>query len=121
MCFGMACCQNILFWQHARNMSTFSKAMALYMCSQEGLGLPVSNQGDTMKQLIALLATTAFAVSAFAAEPAKKEEKKADAKPAATAPAKPAGAGAPATPAKSEPAKKDAPKADAKAAGPASK
>jgi len=107
MCFGMACCQNILFWQHAQNMSTFSKAMALYMCSQEGLGLPVSNQGDTMKQLIALLATTAFAVSVFAQAPAaKKEEKKADAKPAAAAPA-PAATTAPATPAKSEPAKKD--------------
>ena len=69
------------------------------------------NQGDTMKQLIALFATLSVA-TAFAAEPAKKEEKKVEAKPAVTAPA---------TPAKSEPAKKDAPKADAKAATPAAK
>ena len=72
----------------------------------------------TMKQFIALIATT-VALSAFAAEPAKKEEKKADAKPAAAAPAAKPAAPATATPAKSEPAKKDASKADAKSATPA--
>jgi uncharacterized Zn finger protein len=52
--------------------------------------LLVSIKGDTMKQLIALIATT-VALSAFAQAPAaKKEEKKAEAKPAATAPAAPA-------------------------------
>ena len=57
----------------------------------------------TMKQLIALIATT-FAVTAFAAEPAKKEEKKVEAKPAVTAPA----------PAASTPAKADAKSTPAK-------
>ena len=88
-------------------MSTCTWAVALYMCSQEGLGLQFLNQGDTMKQLIALIATM-FAVTAFAQAPAKKEEpKKEAAKPAVTAPAATPAAAAPATPAKSEPAKKD--------------
>ena len=88
-----------------------------YICVARKVRATVSNQGDTMKQLIALIAAT-VALSAFAQAPAaKKEEKKAEAKPAATAPAAPATA----TPAKSEPAKKDAPKADAKTATPAAK
>ena len=51
-----------------------------YICvARKVLVYKFLTQGDTMKQLIALIAA-AVAVTAFAAEPAKKDEKKVEAK-----------------------------------------
>ena len=81
-----------------------------YICvARKVLVYKFLTQGDTMKQLIALIAA-AVAVTAFAQAPAaKKDEKKVEAKPAAaaSAPATPAPAAAPA-------AKKDEKKVEAK-------
>ena len=110
--FGTAFAKTNVFGNMPKTCKRFVGLWRYICVARKVLVYKFLTQGDTMKQLIALIATTAFAVAAFAQAPAaKKEEKKADAKPAAAKPAAaapaPAATTAPATPAKSEPAKKD--------------